>query len=43
MQSISDSRISIAITIPIENLIRINHDPFFIEKPDPDFSGKIGS
>ena len=29
--------------IPIENRIRINHDPIFAMKPDPDFPGKNGS
>jgi hypothetical protein len=31
----------IAITIAIENLIRINHDPILIAESDPDFTGKI--
>jgi hypothetical protein len=41
--SLSDPvfKIKIAITIAIENLIRINHDPFLIAEPDPDFTGKI--
>ena len=30
----------IAITIAIENLIRINHDPILIAESDPDLSGK---
>ena len=28
--------------IAIENLIRINHDPFLIAESDPGLSGKIG-
>jgi hypothetical protein len=32
----------IAITIAIENLIRINHDPILIAESDPGLSGKIG-
>ena len=35
-----DLKIFIAITIAIENLIRIDRDPIFILKLDPNFSEK---
>jgi hypothetical protein len=37
-----DCKIFIAIRIAIENPIRIDRDPVFMFKPDPDFSGKTG-